>query len=40
MNKFKPKELLFHFIIDLNNLGGFKKIQNKFKANSFLKSVG
>ena len=40
INKLKPKEIRFHFIIDLNNLGGFKKIRDEFKACSLIKSTG
>ena len=40
INKLKPKEIRFHFIIDLNNLGGFKKIRDEFEACSLIKSTG
>jgi len=40
MNKLKPKEIRFYFIIDLNNLGGFKKIRDEFEACSLIKSTG
>ena len=40
INKLKPREIRFHFIIDLNNLGGFEKIRDGFEACSLIKSSG
>ncbi|MDA7763496.1 adenine phosphoribosyltransferase [Pelagibacterales bacterium] len=40
MGKFNPKEIQFHFIINLYNLGGMKKIQKNFKSKSFLNCLG
>ena len=40
MRKFNPQEIQFHFIINLYNLNGMKKLQTKFKSNSFLNCLG
>ena len=40
MKKFNPLEIQFHFIINLYNLNGMKKLQKKFKCNSFLNCLG
>ena len=40
MRKFNPQEIQFHFIINLYNLNGMKKLQTKFKSSSFLNCLG
>ena len=40
ISKFNPKEIQFHFIINLYNLDGMNKIQKKFKSRSFLNCIG
>ena len=40
MKKFNPREIQFHFIINLNNLNGMKKLQTRFKSSSFLNCLG
>ena len=40
MGKFSPKEIQFLFIINLTNLGGFEKLQTKFKSASLLNCLG
>ena len=40
MKKFNPREIQFHFIINLNNLNGMKKLQTRFKSSIFLNCLG
>ncbi|MGY9025088.1 MAG: adenine phosphoribosyltransferase [Candidatus Pelagibacterales bacterium] len=40
ISKCKPKDIEFYFIINLNNLDGFKKLQKNYKAKFILQAEG
>ena len=40
INKFAPQNISCFFIINLSNLGGFKKIQKRFNAEAIIQAEG